>query len=163
MSAPGSRSLLWLSGSAWSDKSQARPQWYRAREFPRPAQIHISPELDPYTIEIPILLVQPYIENAILHGLMPKKGARKLDVYFEKEANWLVCRIVDNGIGREAAATIKAQKRGSHTSRGMQVAQKRLEALNRKQEEHTSLVINDLYDDNQISMGTEVVIKIPES
>ncbi|MEO1257195.1 MAG: tetratricopeptide repeat protein [Bacteroidota bacterium] len=125
--------------------------------------IHISPELDPHTTEIPILLVQPYVENAILHGLMPKKGPRQLNVYFEKEMSQLVCRIVDNGIGRKAAAALKAQKKGSHTSRGMQVAQKRLEALNRQQEEQTLLVINDLYDDHQAPQGTEVIIKIPES
>ncbi len=124
-------------------------------------QIEIDPDLDPHTTEVPLLLIQPFVENAILHGLMPKSGERQLHISFAVEGNFTVCRITDNGIGRKAAAELKAQKAGSQPSRGMEVTRKRLEALNKNSAAQTLVSFNDRFQADGSAAGTEVVIQIP--
>ena len=87
--------------------------------------ISIDEELDVYLHEVPVLLVQPYIENAIIHGLMPKTGDRELKVDFNEIENYIQCIITDNGIGRKAAIELKSKK-NINPSRGMSVTKQRL-------------------------------------
>jgi len=124
-------------------------------------EVDIHPNLDPHTTEVPLLLIQPFVENAILHGLMPKNGERQLHISFSAEDNFTVCRITDNGIGRKAAAELKSQKAGSRPSRGMEVTRKRLEALNKNSDEQTLVSFNDRFNADGSAAGTEVVIQIP--
>ena len=124
-------------------------------------QIEVHPDLDPHTTEVPLLLIQPFVENAILHGLMPKSGERQLQISFAAEGNFTVCRITDNGLGRKAAAELKAQKAGSRPSRGMEVTRKRLEALNKNSAAQTLVSFHDRFHADGSAAGTEVVIQIP--
>lgn len=124
-------------------------------------EVDIHPDLDPHTTEVPLLLIQPFVENAILHGLMPKTGERNLRISFSTEGAFTVCRITDNGIGRKAAAALKAQKAGSRPSRGMELTQKRLEALNKNSDEQTLVFFHDRFHTDGSAAGTEVVIQIP--
>lgn len=124
-------------------------------------QVYIHPDLDPHNTEVPLLLIQPFVENAILHGLMPKNGERQLHISFSTEGNFTVCRIKDNGIGRKAAAELKSQKTGSRPSRGMEVTRKRLDALNKNSDAQTLVFFNDLYHADGTAAGTEVVLQIP--
>lgn len=123
--------------------------------------IHLDPELDPFTTEMPILLVQPFLENAILHGLLPKQGGRRLDIYFSSENEHTICRILDNGIGRAAAAKRKAIAAGERPSRGIEVAKKRLAALDKSQNGLPLVEIKDLYHPDGSAAGTEVVVRVP--
>lgn len=93
--------------------------------------IEIEERIDPDSILFPCLLLQPFIENAIWHGLLPKEGEKKLAISFNEEKGCLICLITDNGVGREKAAAIKAGKMGmQHTpSKGIGLVQQRLEAL----------------------------------
>ncbi|KXK43961.1 MAG: signal transduction histidine kinase [Bacteroidetes bacterium OLB11] len=70
-------------------------------------KIIISNEVETQAIFLPPLLLQPFVENAIKHGLLHKKGEKQLIIRLEKETNHILCRIKDNGIGRKHSAEIK--------------------------------------------------------
>ena len=124
-------------------------------------EISVPEDLDVHNLEIPILLVQPYVENAIIHGLLPKKESAQLSISFEDKGDYFLCRVEDNGIGREAAQARKPAK-GAHISRGMALSAARLSpegdtvAIN-------PVMIEDLTDENGLSMGTQVQINVPKS
>ncbi len=81
------------------------------------------------TTHIPTMLIQPFVENSIIHGLLPKENDRTLDVVISKESKHLVCSIKDNGIGRDASKIMNAKRSSKHASAGMDLTRKRLEIL----------------------------------
>ncbi|MCF8370843.1 MAG: tetratricopeptide repeat protein [Bacteroidales bacterium] len=121
----------------------------------------IDPVINTENVFIPPLLVQPFVENSIKHGLIKmtgKKGAIKID-YF-KQGEYLMVVVEDNGIGRDTS--LKLKERGSnHKSLGMKVTQERLDSLNKQLKTQASAEIIDLFDDSGGAAGTKVVIKIP--
>lgn len=126
--------------------------------------VNVDPSIDPDYDEIPPMLMQPYLENAILHGLNPKKekGHLKIDI-FTKD-NYIVCRIEDNGIGRVKAAEIKRTEPGSqHKSLGMKITSERLRILNEINKSDLNFTITDLKDEHQNSRGTMVELYIPHN
>lgn len=113
--------------------------------------------------EIPTMLIQPYIENAILHGLTQKKeGDCKLTLKFDLiEERLLKCSIIDNGIGRARSKEINIQKRTEkHKSFGMAINSERLDLLNKTNNETLSVKVIDLYKKEK-ALGTSVEILIP--
>jgi sensor histidine kinase YesM len=121
--------------------------------------ITVEEDLDPDSIEIPALLVQPFVENAILHGLLNKQGTDKeLIVRFRIHNSLLICEIDDNGIGRVAASEKSSLLKRTNKSRGIEVTEKRLQLLNGYQDE--SIQITDKYDLLGNPSGTLVKIKI---
>lgn len=92
----------------------------------------IDDSLDLVMTEIPSLLIQPYVENAIVHGLRHKKshGLLTIKMIFKEENNTLICIIEDNGVGRKKAAEIKAQSLKKHQSRGTQIIEERIATFN---------------------------------
>jgi len=108
-------------------------------------------------IKIPPALFQPYIENAIWHGLKNKKGARKIKLHCSCENGQLKIIIEDNGIGREASASLETESK--HQSFGMMIASRRIELLNQKNVQNT--VIDDLKDEGNRPVGTRVSIWLP--
>ena len=124
-------------------------------------KITVDPELDEEFIEIPPMIIQPYVENAIIHGLinLPDKGMLRINVK-KKSDNSLLCIVRDDGIGREKAAEIAKDSGIKHKSRGMLITKARLEILNRQSKEDFSIRIVDLKDNKNNPMGTEVRIII---
>jgi len=124
-------------------------------------QINVTNEID--NIEIPTMLIQPYVENAIKHGLLHKRGDRKLKISFslEKEEQNLLCEVTDNGIGRAKASVLKTKRTRVHESFACKATNDRLELLNYGKEYKTSVVINDLYSKENTPIGTQVLISIP--
>lgn len=121
--------------------------------------IEVHENLDPDVIEVPILIVQPFIENALLHGLLSKKDDdKKLKVQFRKEKNNLICEIDDNGIGRKASKKLKPFLKSEKKSRGIEVTQKRLQIQNEGDENNITII--DKMDENGLPTGTKVIIKI---
>jgi ligand-binding sensor domain-containing protein/uncharacterized protein YneF (UPF0154 family) len=113
---------------------------------------------------IPSMIMQPFIENAILHGLNPlvgKKGVLKID--FKKTVDGNICIIEDNGIGRKKALEISAKKRMYHESMGMSVTNERLAQLNTNTENSSKFIIEDLFDLHGIASGTKVTIFLSKS
>jgi len=116
------------------------------------------PELDLDEHMLPTLLLQPFVENAIWHGLLHKKGKRKLSVRFESDEDEnLVCTIEDNGIGRAAAYKIN---RDLHTDKGLSSSTERLQALNERYNQQNILEINDLISEDGTPAGTRVRITL---
>ena len=125
--------------------------------------IHVAEDLDLKTIKVPSLFIQPYIENALKHGLLHKKENRILKVDFELSPNKeiLICTIEDNGIGRAASAELNASRAHVHKSFATTANQRRVELINKTKKNKTTVVIEDLYDTNKMAVGTRVVITIP--
>jgi PAS domain S-box-containing protein len=117
----------------------------------------IDHELDLKSIELPSLLIQPYVENAILHGLYNKKEKGTLTINIFEEDEKLVFVIEDNGIGREEAIKLKQKSFPNHESMGTKLTEERLKLIN--EHHHASLEIIDLTINGQPS-GTKVTIQI---
>ena len=110
-------------------------------------------------VKVPSLLVQPFIENALIHGLIHKEGVKRLLITFELKEEKLTCIIRDNGIGRTRAKEIQ-NRQGNHDSFALKAIEKRLSILNEQNDQQSSFVINDLME-NGIVAGTEVILTLP--
>lgn len=108
--------------------------------------------------KIPTMFIQPYVENAIKHGLLHKNGLKKLNISFTEVDNKLKCVILDNGIGRNKSAEINRRRKEKHDSFATNANAKRLELINNSSAQKIKVDITDLMDDNNQSMGTEVSI-----
>ena len=82
-----------------------------------------------FNMGLPPLLIQPFVENAILHGLVPKESNGKIDVSFDVENHQLVCTITDNGIGISKSKQMKEQSVQAHQSMALEITKKRLEIM----------------------------------
>ncbi|MEM7187749.1 MAG: histidine kinase, partial [Bacteroidota bacterium] len=123
--------------------------------------ITVGKEVEKDYLEIPPLIIQPYVENSIWHGLMHKSnGTGRLHVDIQQEDDTLICTIEDNGIGREAAGRIKSRSVVKRKSFGMNITKERLEHINEKAKDTTHVAVIDLKDANGEAAGTRVVIKI---
>ncbi len=109
-------------------------------------------------IELPSLIVQPFIENALIHGLLHKKGNKNITIRFEM-TDRLRCVITDNGVGRERSKEIK-NRQGKHTSFALEAIKKRLSILSNKEGDNFGFIVTDLYQD-KIATGTQIVVTIP--
>lgn len=121
--------------------------------------LEYAPEIDPSTLLIPPMLTQPFIENAIEHGLRNKNENGFLHIRFEKIQNTLSATIHDNGIGREASRMLRKEKQ--HLSVAVPMIKDRLKVLGKKHKQVFSLSITDLYDPNKLPSGTLVKINMP--
>ncbi len=119
--------------------------------------------IDADEIKIPTLLVQPFVENAIWHGLMHKEGERSLKVSFKEDGDFIRCTVEDNGIGRKKAAEMKLAmgQEKKHTSKGIEVSKERLKSLQTKEGLKGNITITDLVDQNGVGCGTKVEIDFP--
>ena len=123
--------------------------------------ITVDKELDTLVIKLPPLIIQPYLENAIWHGLMHKeeKGFLQIDLY--EEEGVLCCKIMDDGIGRKKAAELKSKSVSTHKSMGMQITANRIAMLQQYGQAETLIKITDLILPDGSAGGTEVLLKIP--
>ncbi|MDP9957059.1 tetratricopeptide (TPR) repeat protein [Epilithonimonas hungarica] len=122
-------------------------------------KIYKDPEIEDDTT-IPSLLLQPYVENAIIHGVVPKEGKGFIDITFQQTEENLICTITDNGVGIERSKMGKANFVNAHKSMAMEISQKRLETLEQLENKKIELDITEL-EDNEIVLGTQVLIKLP--
>lgn len=110
-------------------------------------------------IMLPPLLVQPFIENSLLHGLLHKEGQKKLTITFELK-DTLICIVEDNGIGREKAKTIKLRQHSEHESFSGKAIHKRFEILSNVFKGNFGYKYEDLHENNE-AIGTKVILTIP--
>jgi ligand-binding sensor domain-containing protein len=121
--------------------------------------LSVSPELNPMSIGVPPMIIQPFIENAIWHGLLHKETAGHLDVAVERFGSGLKCTITDDGIGRKKAAELRSKSVNKEKSYGMQITKERLSMLN-GESKLSSVEVIDLEDENGNALGTKVIVKI---
>ncbi len=125
-------------------------------------EINVSDELDLEALKIPPLLTQPFIENALWHGLSPKEGEKKLTVnIYPKDDRYFVIEIIDNGVGRQRAAEIRAARTFKRESVGIKLSEERLRYFTKNYEADYQIKFEDLYDDKGNPAGTKVIIVIP--
>jgi len=124
--------------------------------------IRLSNNIHPEDILVPPLIIQPYVENAIWHGLVHLDGQGQLEIDISLEGKLLYCKVRDNGIGRKRAMEIKAQKARTHHSMGMTVTESRVDLIKKTNNvKETNVKIIDLYDSSGEAAGTEVIIVLP--
>ena len=123
--------------------------------------------IDSDNIFIPPLLLQPFCENAIWHGLMHlpagrdgKDGLGRLDIELSMKGNILHCVITDNGVGREKATELKSKTAEKEKSMGLEITAERLALLNQDMDEKTFFNIEDITDDEGNIAGTRVILKL---
>lgn len=124
-------------------------------------QLSISPEINTEEIRIPTLILQPFIENALIHGLLPKSGERTLSIDVYRKNNDVIIMIVDNGIGREASNHNKSGKVVIKKSIGLRIINERLNLYNKKHDFLMKYDIEDLKRE-EIASGTKVCLTISE-
>lgn len=125
--------------------------------------IELSPDLEEDFIGVPTMILQPYVENAIEHGLRSRQSGnvRVLFVPDEDDDNSIIATVTDDGIGREQVAIMHAADatRDHHQSRGTSITQSRLELLSDSKEQR--VLIEDLYHEDGKAAGTRVTVRIP--
>ena len=122
-------------------------------------ELEIDPELHPDELLIPSMLIQPFVENAVIHGVVPKRKPGNIWIRFVKQGRILVATVRDDGIGRKASNPHKF--RDVHKPLATQITIDRLRLLDTAEEIHQPIVINDLMDEQDHALGTEVLIYIP--
>lgn len=121
--------------------------------------IDIDEQINKEAIELPPMLIQPYIENAVWHGLRYKDSKGKLALKIKKEDHHLTVEIADNGIGRKRSAELKTENQKKHNSTGLKNIQERLNIINKVYKANYKVSIEDI--DGDIETGTRVLIHIP--
>lgn len=125
-------------------------------------KINIDNDINTSSIKVPTLILQPFLENSLWHGLSSKKEGDKkisLNVYKNSE-NYITISIEDNGIGRKQSARIKKDKLLKRKSVGINITKARLANFSKRFSNDYKIIIQDLYNDNKAS-GTKVIVDIP--
>lgn len=123
--------------------------------------IILDKNINPEQIFVPTMVLQPYVENAIIHGLLPKEGIRKLDIEIFVDGQKLKCIITDNGIGRSKSHELNKARLKNHESTAMNLTKDRLAILNIETGDGVGPQLLDLYDEAGNSLGTKVELILP--
>ena len=124
--------------------------------------IEVAPNIDPQFVELPPLLLQPYVENAVWHGLMHKPEGGTVSIRVSQpDEQCLRVTITDDGVGRTQSAALKSKSAHTNKSFGMQLTAERLRILNQQQPTRPQVRIRDLVGPQNEPMGTEVTLDIP--
>ncbi|AEE48950.1 sensor histidine kinase [Haliscomenobacter hydrossis] len=124
-------------------------------------EILLDPDVEAEFIEVPPMLIQPYAENAIWHGILHKTEKGKVSIVIQQTDDTLVIRVVDDGVGRKKAAELKSRSGAKHKSFGMQITAERLSIIKQLYGIEASLHFEDLFDRNGFGIGTKVTLTLP--
>jgi anti-sigma regulatory factor (Ser/Thr protein kinase) len=124
--------------------------------------VNIDKQIDLKSIYVPVLIIQPFIENAIWHGILPKGGGGKVTLSVLRNTGYIEIIVDDNGIGREASQQNKAISNIGHQSKGVNLTQTRLELDNLLQQRQASLETIDKVNETGKSTGTTVIIRLSQ-
>lgn len=127
-------------------------------------EISVDPTIDKDHTYIPSMLLQPFVENGIRHGIRNKQeGEGLITISIEQSYGHLLINIEDNGVGREAARQYHGEQPIEYQSKGITLTQKRIDILNVSNEEKVTTSIIDLKDENGFANGTRVILSFPIS
>ncbi len=124
-------------------------------------EINLADDVNKSKIPIPPMLIQPFIENSLKHGLLHRKEDRQLSISYKREKDNLLCIVEDNGIGRKQSALLNAKKIKKHKSFATSATENRIDLLNIGRDKKISMKILDLINANQEAAGTKVILTIP--
>ncbi|MFT3947718.1 MAG: histidine kinase [Agriterribacter sp.] len=123
--------------------------------------IQTTEKIDPEEINIPPMMLQPFVENAIWHGLMPKDKDRSLHILFDLyDDDILLATLKDNGIGRAASEKLRSNSASMHQSRGMSIVEERLSLLQQQYNKPFEINISDVTSVDGTIAGTQLALKI---
>jgi sensor histidine kinase YesM len=128
--------------------------------------IDVGPGIDTDLVSIPTMILQPYIENSIRHGIRYReKAGGRIDIKFQKkeDGSGFICIIDDNGIGRKKAKEYKSKVHVEYQSKGMTLTAERINILNRQLMDPITIEIIDLTDAQNQATGTRIVLRFPYS
>ena len=126
-------------------------------------KLEVDENIDQEETHVPFMLLQPFVENAIHHGLLEKLGDKSFRISIEDhEDEYLTCLIEDNGVGRDHSAKVNGRNLSSliHKSKGIEIVRQRLQLLQQKTSKKAGVEFEDLYHDGKPA-GTRVKIFIP--
>lgn len=125
-------------------------------------EISIAEDIDVHNVKIPSLILQPFLENALWHGLSSKEGEKRIKLHVYRGKNGIIhISITDNGVGREIAEKIKENKVLKRKSIGIDITKERLANFSKDYQNSFHVEIRDLYDENRQSAGTQIILHIP--
>ncbi len=121
-------------------------------------EIHSSENVE-FNVGLPPLLIQPFVENAILHGLVPKEGKGKINVDFDVQNEQLICTITDDGIGLSESKLLKENSVTAHQSMALDITKKRLKIMESITSKSAKIEILELNSNKQT--GTKAILYLP--
>lgn len=122
-------------------------------------ELTVAPEIHPMETMIPSMLLQPFVENAVIHGVAPKKSPGEIKVHFSLSGTEIVAIIRDTGVGRDASSRLKLKS--DHRPLATYITKERLQLLRPADAAEPALQIRDLFDSRGKAAGTEVEIRLP--
>ena len=120
-------------------------------------KIHVDPNINDKLVHIPSMILQPFVENAIWHGIAPQAGIGELVVEFLKSDNSLTIIVFDNGVGINTSMVNKS----SHKSLGIKITNERLSIMQKMYNEEFSMKIIRVENNDPLLSGTKVTLRIP--
>ena len=125
-------------------------------------EIIVDEEIDTHLAKIPSLILQPFLENALWHGLSSKEGEKKIELQVSKGKNGFInISITDNGVGRAVAEKLKESKVLKRKSVGIDITKERLANFSKDFQNNFEVEIIDLFDNSGKASGTKVILHIP--
>jgi len=124
--------------------------------------ITVDPSVNTGETLLPNMVLQPYIENALWHGLSQKKGDKNLELIIHKQNGAIIYNVKDNGVGRKKAAEFKSLYRKEHKSKGMELLTRRFKLLNEEFGFEIKTQVSDVMNNEEVG-GTLVSIHVPNS
>ncbi len=125
-------------------------------------KITVDEGIDTQLVKIPSMILQPFLENSLWHGLSPKEGDKKIELHVSRDKDGFInISITDNGVGRQAAEKIKEGKVLKRKSVGIDITKERLANFSRDYQNYFNVEILDLFDKVNKAAGTKVVLHIP--
>ena len=124
--------------------------------------VNVDETIDLKSIQVPALIIQPFIENAIWHGIVPKDSGGHVALSVMQKDDSVEIVIDDNGIGREASKQNKPAAGLTHQSKGVNLTQSRLELDNMLRQRRAQLEMIDKKDEKGLASGTKIIIIINE-
>ncbi|MCU0429274.1 MAG: histidine kinase [Cytophagaceae bacterium] len=119
-------------------------------------QLQIQNSVNPLAIQIPTFILQPLVENAIWHGLMPKEGTRKLLINIHQVESVLIIEVEDNGVGYQRSMALKNAT--LHTSKGLEILKERLDLLSVRYQKRYTVTIQEIQSEGEVA-GTKVILE----
>jgi ligand-binding sensor domain-containing protein/putative methionine-R-sulfoxide reductase with GAF domain len=123
-------------------------------------EVLVDEDVAAHHIMVPPLILQPFVENAIWHGLLHKSGPGTLVVAVTQPENTLICTITDNGVGRDASREFKSASLNQKQSLGLKLTQERLALMHEQEKKKFKVEIIDLFDAGGVAAGTQVIIEM---
>ncbi len=124
--------------------------------------VEVSSSLDTESIEIPSMILQPFVENSIIHGVLSKEEGGEISVKVYQEFGEVVFEVTDNGVGIDNSLALKTEQiAGDHESKGVEITNRRIEILRRLTGENLMIIGPfQMNDENEECLGTKVILKL---